>query len=61
MLFFFIKLDILVTNCNKHRPFIPLLQFVLRGSITFIAEFLMVINIYAPIKQHVASSSGRAV
>jgi hypothetical protein len=63
---FFIKSDKLVTNMsainyNKHRPFILLLQFVLRGSIIFIAELLMVKEFYAPIKQHVAGPSCRAV
>jgi len=52
---FFIKSDKLVANMsatsyNKHRPFVLLLQYVVRGSITFIAELLMVKEIYAPIK-----------
>ena len=51
----FIKSDKLVANMsaigyNKHRPFILLLQFVIRGSVTFIAELIMVKEIYAPIK-----------
>ena len=65
-MFFFIKSDKLVTNMsatnyNKHRPFILFLQFAIRGSITFIAELLMVKELYTQIKQHVASPSCRAV
>jgi ribosome-associated toxin RatA of RatAB toxin-antitoxin module len=63
---FFIKSDALVTNMSvtnykKHLPFVRLLQVVLRSSTTFIAELLMVINTYAPIKQPVVGPSGRAV